>query len=81
MIYVELGALLVALFMLYVLIRFLENPIHIILNSVMGIIVFIVLNFVGVGIPISILSIAVVAIGGLVGVLLVVILHFLGLGF
>jgi hypothetical protein len=81
-IYVELGALLVALFLLYLLIRFLKDPLYILANSIVGIVIFLLLNMIfGIGIPINLLSIGVVAIGGLTGVVLVLVLHFLGLGF
>ena len=79
--YVELGALLVALFLLYLLIRFLKNPLYILMNAAMGVLVFVILNLFGLGIPINLLSVGVVAIGGIAGLLLVVLLHFLGLGF
>lgn len=80
--YVELGALLVALFLLYLLIRFLKDPLYILGNSIIGIIILFLLNVIfGLGIPINLLSVGVVAIGGLTGVLLILVLHFLGLGF
>lgn len=70
------------LFLLYLLIRFLKNPLYILANAIMGILIFLLLNILfGAGIPINILSVGVVAIGGIVGVLLVVLLHLLGLGF
>jgi hypothetical protein len=48
----------------------------------MGIVVFLILNFVfGLGIPINVFSVGLVALAGLAGVVLVVLLHFLGLGF
>ncbi|MBI5227858.1 pro-sigmaK processing inhibitor BofA family protein [Candidatus Micrarchaeota archaeon] len=79
--FIELGALLVALFLLYLLVLFLKNPMHIILNSVFGIVIFMVLNLLGAGIPINLLSVGVVAVGGLTGLLLVLMLHVTGLGF
>ena len=81
-IYFEVGAVLVALFVLYLLVRFLFNPLHIIANSIFGIVVFFLMNsFFGVGIPITLLSVGVVAIGGILGVILVFLLHATGLGF
>ncbi len=80
--YIELGALLAALFVLYVIYQFLKNPLLIIANSVLGFIVFLVLDLVfNLGIPIDFWTIAVVAIGGFGGVVFVLLLHFLGLGF
>ena len=81
-IYFEVGAFLVALFLVYLLLRFLLNPLHIIANSILGIVCFFVVNtFAGVGIPITLLSVGVVAVGGILGVILVFLLHFTGLGF
>lgn len=80
--FIELGTLLVALFLLYFLIRFLKNPLHIIANSIGGILIFFILNFVfNLQIPINIISVAVVGLGGMFGVFLVLLLHFLGLAF
>jgi hypothetical protein len=81
-IYVEVGALLAAFFLLYLLIKFLKHPGLVIANSITGIIIFFVLNlFFGLGIPISVFSVGLVALAGLAGVMLVILLHFLGLGF
>ncbi len=80
--YVEVGAILIALFLLYLLIKFLSNPLHIIANSIVGIVLFYLMNtFFKVGIPITLLSVGVVAIGGILGVILVFLLHVTGLGF
>jgi len=81
-IYIELGALLAAAFMLYLLIQFLKNPLLIIANSIAGLIAFILLNSaLHLGIAINAWSILAVAFGGFAGFLLVLLLHFLGLGF
>ena len=77
----EIVGLLVALVIVYLILRFLKDPMYIIANSIMGIIIFFVLNLFGLGIPIDIFSIGIVAIGGVAGVLLVLIFHFLGLAF
>jgi hypothetical protein len=80
--YIELGALIAALFVLYVIYRFLKEPMLVLANSVLGFIVFLLLDLVfGLGIPVNFWSIAVVALGGFGGVIFVLILHFLGLGF
>lgn len=81
-IYIEVGALLVALFLLYLLFRFLKDPLYILGNSILGIVILFLVNIIfGLGIPINLLSVGIVAIGGLTGLLLILILHFLGLGF
>ena len=80
--YVELGALLVAVFIVYVLYTFLKNPLHVIANAVLGIILFFIINmFLLRDVVINFFSVATVAIAGIPGVLLVLIIHFLGLGF
>lgn len=81
-VYFELGALLLAFVIVYLLFSVLKNIAYLAANSIMGIIIFLLLNIVlGIGIPISLLSIGIVAIGGMAGVLLVLVIHFLGLGF
>ncbi|PIT85347.1 hypothetical protein COU36_03770 [Candidatus Micrarchaeota archaeon CG10_big_fil_rev_8_21_14_0_10_59_7] len=81
-IYFEIGAVLVALFLIYLLVRFLFNPLHIIANSILGIVLFFVMNSVfNTGIPITLMSVGVVALGGILGVILVFLLHVTGLGF
>ncbi|MGV8084824.1 MAG: pro-sigmaK processing inhibitor BofA family protein [Candidatus Bilamarchaeum sp.] len=80
--YIELWALLAALFILYLLIRFLKNPLHIIVNSILGILLLLIVNTIfNLGIPINIFSVGIVALGGLTGFLLILLLHFIGLGF
>jgi len=78
---IGLFGILVALFIVYLIYKFLKNPEYIIVNSIMGILVFFILNLAGIGIPINIFSVGIVAIGGIPGVILVLLLHFLGLGF
>jgi len=80
--YVEVGALLVAVFILYLLYTFLKNPLHLVANAIMGIVVFFVINmFLVRDVAINFFSVATVAIAGIPGVLLVLLIHFLGLGF
>jgi hypothetical protein len=76
-----LVGLLIALLIVYLIFRFVKNPMYIIANSIVGIVIFIILNVFGIDIPINIFSIGIVALGGIPGVLLVLIIHFLGLGF
>ncbi|MDP3742193.1 MAG: pro-sigmaK processing inhibitor BofA family protein [Candidatus Micrarchaeota archaeon] len=81
-IYFEIGAVLAVVFLLYLFVKFLFNPVHIIGNSILGIVLFFLLNaFFGAGIPITFLSVGVVAIGGIPGAILVFLLHATGLGF
>ena len=81
-IYIELGALLLALFLLTLVIRFFNNPLAVIGNSILGIILFFVLNtYMYMGIEVNFWSVAIVAIGGLGGFLLVLALNFMGIAF
>lgn len=51
-------------------------------NSVIGLVVFAVLNiFFGLGIDINIWSLLVVGIGGVIGLVVVILLHFVGIAF
>jgi len=79
---VELGSLLIAFFILFLLYLFLKNTLHIVANSVMGIIIFLIVNlFLVREVAINIFSVGIVAIAGIPGVVLVLLIHFLGLGF
>jgi hypothetical protein len=80
--FVEIGAVLVAVFILYLLYTFLKNPLALIANAIMGIILFLIVNmFLVRDVAINIFSIGIVAIAGIPGVILVLLIHFLGLGF
>ena len=79
---IEIGALLAAVFILYLLYSFLKSPLHLIANAVTGIILFLIVNlFLVRDVAINFFSVGTVAIAGIPGVLLVLLLHFLGLGF
>ena len=81
-VFVEWGALVVALVIVYILFGAMKNISYVIVNSIMGIIIFLILNMVlKIGIAINLLSIGIVALGGTAGVILVLIIHFMGLGF
>ena len=80
--YVEIGALLVAVFILYLLYSFIKNPLHLVANAIMGIVLFFLINlFLVNDVAINFFSVATVAIAGIPGVILVLLIHFLGLGF
>ncbi|MBU0527308.1 MAG: pro-sigmaK processing inhibitor BofA family protein [Candidatus Micrarchaeota archaeon] len=79
---IELGTLLVALFLITLILRFFKKPMLVVLNSVLGIIAFFALNFFfGFGIAINFWSVAIVALGGVGGLFFVLVLHFLGIAF
>ena len=68
--YIELGTVLAALIVFWLLIVFIHNPIALIINSIIAILVMLLLNIIfKLGIPINIITILIVAIGGLVGLL------------
>ena len=79
---VEFVTLLIAVFILYLLYNLLKNPVSLVANAVMGIIIFLIINmFLVREVAINLFSIGTVAIAGIPGVILVLLIHFLGLGF
>ena len=81
-VFVELVSVLVALFILYLLYLFLKNPLHLLVNVVVGIIILMIVNlFLVRDVVINFFSIVIVALAGIPGVLLVLLIHFLGWGF
>jgi pro-sigmaK processing inhibitor BofA len=79
---IEIATVLIALVILYILWKLLKLFAYLIVNSIIGILIFYLFNtYFAVGIPINLLSIGIVAIAGIPGVVLVLIIHYLGLGF
>lgn len=80
--YIEVGTLLVTLIILWLLIVFIQNPIALILNSIMAIGIMFLLNAIfKLGIPINLITILIVAIGGLVGLLLIILFRLMKIAF
>ena len=80
--YIEVGTLLVALIVLWLLLVFVQNPVALIFNSIIAIVILFLLNAIfGLGIPINIITVLVVAIGGIVGLLLIIILRMMKVAF
>jgi hypothetical protein len=80
--YIEVGTLIVALLVLWLLLVFIGNPIALIVNSLIAIAILFLLNAIfGLGIPINLLTILIVAIGGIVGLLLILILKLMKVAF
>lgn len=80
--YVELGTLIVALVALWLLFVFVQNPLALLINSVIAIVILLLLNmFLKVGIPINILTVLIVAIGGIIGLLLILLFRFSNVAF
>jgi hypothetical protein len=80
--YVEVGTVVAALIIFWLLLVFVGNPIALITNSLIAIVIMFLLNALfGLGIPINIITILIVAVGGLVGLLLVIILRLMKVAF
>ncbi|MGV8084823.1 MAG: pro-sigmaK processing inhibitor BofA family protein [Candidatus Bilamarchaeum sp.] len=80
--YIEIGALLVALFILYLLIVFVQNPMAILINSLLAIGILFLLNAIfGLGIPINIITVGIVVLGGVLGLLLIILLRLVNVAF
>jgi hypothetical protein len=77
----ELGVLAVALVLLLGAARILQAVRPLIVNAVVGLLVFLAAGWLGVGVEVNWLTIAVVAIGGLPGAVLVVLLSVFGVAF
>ena len=80
--YIEIGTLILALVALWLLFVFIQNPITLIINSIIAIVLLLLLNMIfRVGIPINIITVLIVAIGGLIGLLLILLFRFSNMGF
>lgn len=80
--YIEVGTLILALIALWLLFGFIQNPIALIVNSLFAIVILLLLNMIfRVGIPINILTVLIVAIGGLIGLLLILLFRFSNVAF
>jgi hypothetical protein len=80
--YIEVGTIIVALIVLWLLFVFIQNPIALIVNSIIAFVILFLLNAIfGLGIPINIITILIVAIGGIVGLLLIIILRLMKIAF
>lgn len=80
--HIEVGTVIVALIVLWLLLVFIQNPIALIINSIIAIAILFLLNAIfGLGIPINIITILIVAIGGIIGLLLIIILRLMRIAF
>lgn len=77
----ELAVLAVAVFLLLGAARILQAVRPLIVNAVVGLLVFLVAGWLGIGVEVNWLTIAIVAIGGLPGAVLVVLLSLLNVAF
>ena len=80
--YIELGTLILALVALWLLFVFIQNPMALLVNSVIAIVLLMLLNMLfKVGIPINIITVLIVAIGGLIGLLLILLFRYSNVAF
>ena len=80
--YIELGTLILALVALWLLFVFIQNPIALLVNSIFAIVLLLLLNLIlKVGIPINIITVLIVAIGGIIGLLLILLFRFSNIAF
>ncbi|HET7323774.1 MAG TPA: pro-sigmaK processing inhibitor BofA family protein [Halococcus sp.] len=77
----ELAILVLAVFLLLGAVRILQAIRPLFVNTVVGLVVFLVASWLGIGVEIDWLSLLVVAIGGLPGAVVVVLLSVLGVAF
>jgi hypothetical protein len=77
----EIAVLAVALLLLFGAARVLQAVRPLIVNAVVGLLVFLVASWLGIGVEVNWLTLAVVAIGGLPGAVLVVLLSVFGIAF
>jgi hypothetical protein len=52
-----------------------------VLNAIAGLLSLFILNLLGIGIPINLLTIFIIAITGMVGFIIILLFHFLGIAF
>ena len=80
--YIELGTLILAIVALWLLFVFVQSPIALLVNSVIAIVILMLLNMIfRVGIPINIITVLVVAIGGIVGLVLILLFRYSNVAF
>lgn len=78
----ELGTLLFVLLALLVLLAFIRNPVALLVNSLVAIIILVLLNAIfSLRIPLNIITVLIVAIGGLIGLLLIFLLRYARIAF
>ena len=80
--YVELGTLILALIAVWLLFVFIQNPFALLVNSAIAIVLLLLINIIfRVGIPINIITVLIVAIGGIIGLLLILLFRFSNVAF
>ena len=79
---IELGTVLLALILLVLLYMFVGNPMALLINAIIAILLLFLLNMLlRLGIPINLITVLIVVIGGLLGLVLVILLNRLKIAF
>jgi len=75
----SLVLLIIAVLILVALYRLLRNPIHLVVNAILGIIILFLAHFIGIHVPIDLIAVLISAIAGIPGAILLIILSLLGI--
>ena len=75
----SLVLLIIAVLILVALYRLLRNPIHLVINAILGIIILFLAHFIGIHVPIDLIAVLISAIAGIPGAILLIILSLLGI--
>lgn len=78
---IEIGLLVVAILALLVAVQLLKNARALAVNAIVGVIVLVIANAIGVGVEITLLAVLVCAVAGVPGAILVVLLAWLDVAF
>ena len=71
--------LIIAVLILVALYRLLRNPIHLVVNAILGIIILFLAHFIGIHVPIDLIAVLISAIAGIPGAILLILLSLLGI--
>ncbi|MGB9719584.1 MAG: pro-sigmaK processing inhibitor BofA family protein [Candidatus Anstonellales archaeon] len=79
----EVFAFILALLLVAAVFKFIYefNIKKLILNAIAGLVSLLILNILGIGIPINVITIFIIAITGIVGLIIILLFHFLGIAF
>ena len=75
----SLVLLIIAVLILVALYRLLRNPIHLVINAILGIIILFLAHFIGIHVPIDLIAVLISAIAGIPGAILLILLSLLGI--
>jgi len=78
---IEIGLFVVALVALYVAFKLLKNARALAVNAIVGLVVLVVANLLGLGVNISLIAVLICAVAGFPGAILVVLLAYLDVAF